>query len=95
MSELGIIDLGIARVRSVRQDGVIVWKVKCPRCLTWGEVDDDQWNGRVSLKCGERFLHRPCNWHETVNFKALLDAKVAELGERERAGSSDTGGGEK
>jgi len=39
-------------------------KFKCPACGEWGTIDDDQFNGRISI------LHEPgCGWHQTVNLK--------------------------
>jgi hypothetical protein len=85
---LGVINLSVARVRSVRQDGVIVWKVECPRCKTWGEVDADQWTGSVSCDCPTE----GCGFHETINFKALLDAKMVESSEKDRRATTDRQG---
>ena len=35
-------------------------KFHCPGCGVWGWIDDDQFNGRVSIWC-------ECPFHETVN----------------------------
>lgn len=40
---------------------------ECPGCEVWYEVDDDQYNGRVSILC-------KCGFHETINL-----AKHAEV----------------
>lgn len=53
-------------VRSVIRDGVPIWELRCPGCGTWGEIDDDQFHGRVSV------WHDPgCGYHETVDWAAI------------------------
>lgn len=47
------------RIRN--REGNEVRQAKCPGCGMWGDVDDDQWHGRVSLDCPE------CPYHETHN----------------------------
>lgn len=32
-------------------------QAKCPECSTWGEIDEDQMKGAVSMICTE------CGWH--------------------------------
>lgn len=41
-----------------------VIKFKCPKCGIWGDVDDDQYNGKVSILC-------ECEFHEIINLKQL------------------------
>ena len=41
-------------------DGKEAVKFKCPDCKTWGLIDDDQLNGRVSILC-------ECGFHKTIN----------------------------
>jgi len=55
------------RVRLVRRDGELVRNFKCPGCGQWGDVDDDQWHGRVSIECPD------CSFHETRDIFGELD----------------------
>jgi len=49
-------------LKRVIRDGKEIWKFKCPSCKEWGSIDDDQFNGRVSIQCG-------CGkFHETIDF---------------------------
>jgi hypothetical protein len=48
-----------ARIRSRKRDGKTVWQLCCPNCGKWGDLDDDQFYGRVSA------LHEECGFHET------------------------------
>jgi hypothetical protein len=53
-------------VVSIRRDGAVVVKLRCPGCGHWGEINDDQFHGRVSVDhtscgCG-------CTYHETHDF---------------------------
>lgn len=54
-------------VRTVTRDGKPVRELKCPECGTWGEIDDDQFHGHVSV------LHEECGYHETVNWAAITE----------------------
>jgi hypothetical protein len=46
----------------VLRDGEEVWKLGCPGCGHWAEIDDDQLHGRVSVDhAGEG----GCTFHET------------------------------
>ena len=38
-------------------------QLHCPDCKIWGDIDDDQYNGRISVLC-------QCGYHVTINFKA-------------------------
>lgn len=40
------------------------WKLRCPGCGEWASIDDDQFNGRVSV------FHdvEECGFHETIDF---------------------------
>ena len=51
-----------ARIR----DGKSIWLLKCPKCKIWAYIDDDQFNGNVSVLCD-------CGFHKTVNFKKYLE----------------------
>ena len=44
--------------------------LRCPRCRKWGLLDDDQWNGKVSVLCD-------CGFHQTMNLAAMT-AKINE-----------------
>ena len=35
--------------RAVVRDGQEIRQLRCPRCGTWGDIDDDQYHGRVSI----------------------------------------------
>ena len=48
------------QVKQVMCDGTPIMKFKCPGCRGWGQVDDDQYHGRVSILCG-------CGFHETID----------------------------
>lgn len=39
---------------------------RCPLCDLTGEIDEDQFEGRVSIDCPDY----ACNYHETKNWKA-------------------------
>ena len=53
----------IKKVNVVEKDETKdAWKFLCPGCETWGYVDDDQLNARVSIQCD-------CGFHETINLK--------------------------
>ncbi len=49
-------------LKEVTRDGEPITKLKCPGCEQWGDMDDDQLNGRISTWCD-------CGFHETINFK--------------------------
>lgn len=64
-------------LESVIQDGETVWKLKCPQCGHWGQIDDDQLHGRVSLdhtNCGVTYegSECQCTWHETHDYSGVL-----------------------
>lgn len=56
-----------ARLRSVHRDGVIVWQFRCPECHHWGDVDDDQLHGKVSID----HTDTGCTFHQTHNLMAM------------------------
>lgn len=37
------------RLKRVVRDGQEVWKLRCPGCDQWADLDDDQFHGRVSV----------------------------------------------
>lgn len=47
-------------VKQVLRDGKYIYKFKCHSCGNWGEIDNDQYNGKVSILC-------ICGFHETIN----------------------------
>jgi hypothetical protein len=50
----------------------VIHQFLCPGCGLIGRLDDDQWNGRVSIDCPE------CAFHETINLAACLAKGEAE-----------------
>lgn len=63
-------------LRRVQRDGAWVWKLQCPQCEHWGDIDDDQLHGRVSLdhtNCGITYEPSECNctWHETHDYTSF------------------------
>jgi hypothetical protein len=65
-----------ARLKSVRRDGEIVWKLRCPECHQWADIDDDQLHGRVSIdhrNNSEPYDNRPvCTFHQTIDLHTLM-----------------------
>ena len=49
------------KFRKVIRDGKEIIKLECPGCKIWGAIDNDQFNGRVSVFC-------ECGFHKTVDF---------------------------
>ncbi len=45
------------------RDGEVLHKLVCPDCGVKGDLDDDQFNGRVSILCD-------CGFHKTVDLNA-------------------------
>ena len=56
-------------LRSLRRDGKIVWVLRCPTCGVWGDIDQDQLHGRVSVD----HTDTGCSYHETHDFAAFID----------------------
>lgn len=50
-------------VTKIKRDGKEIIKFKCPKCSEWGDIDNDQYNGKVSI------FHEKCSFHETINLK--------------------------
>ena len=70
------VDTPWGQLRWVRRDGEMVWKLCCPQCGHWGEIDDDQLHGRVSLdhtNCGISYSPSECQctWHETHDYTTV------------------------
>lgn len=55
------------QLKLVRRDGKPVTKFQCPQCSLWGDIDEDQFYGRVSIQCPE------CTFHETIDLSALVE----------------------
>ena len=64
----------LTEYRAVTRDGVPGWLWKCPGCGTWGNLDNDQWLGVVSVD----HAADGCSggYHETHNFAADLEAHI-------------------
>ena len=62
------------KVRKVKRDGIDIWKFTCTECGVEGEIDDDQYNGRVSILCD-------CGFHETINLSETSPEEKKELKE--------------
>ena len=52
-------------LKSIIRDGIRIQKLKCPECGIWGQIDDDQLNGRVSAICDCGF-HKTAKWIEKI-----------------------------
>lgn len=50
------------QIRQVISDGELVWKLRCPQCGRWGQIDEDQLYGRVSV---DHTDPPECTFHET------------------------------
>jgi len=59
-------------VREKTRDGAKVRQLKCPGCGQWGDIDEDQYHGSVSIECP----NEKCSFHATVN----VAEKVKEAG---------------
>jgi len=59
-------------LKPVFRDGELLAKLQCPVCEEWGSLDDDQFHGRVSVKCEAT---PGCTFHEVVNFSDYLKRK--------------------
>lgn len=71
MSEIVKTDLG--RFRRIGPDTVKLenrWLFECPGCGTWAYLDDDQWNGRISVDHAS--MGCKGNYHETHDYLSEL-----------------------
>ena len=50
------------KLKKVTLDGKPRIKFHCPDCNVWGYIDEDQYNGRVSILCD-------CGFHKTINLR--------------------------
>ena len=71
-----IVSTEFGRLRRVQIDGEPVWCLECPGCGQWGELDDYQLHGRVSVDHATDGCAG--GYHETHDFSAAL----VELGEK-------------
>lgn len=59
------------RLRQVLRDGEAVWQLHCPQCGQWGDIDDDQLHGRVSVDHTDVYRGETlCTFHETRDWSA-------------------------
>ncbi len=49
------------KIIEVISDGKPIKKLRCPDCGNFGEIDDDQFYGRISTLCD-------CGFHKTIDF---------------------------
>lgn len=56
------------RVLTFLMDGDVAWKLECPGCGKWAQIDDDQLHGRVSVD----HTDTGCTYHETHDFAAEI-----------------------
>jgi hypothetical protein len=59
-------------IRRAARDGRPVFLLECPGCGQFGELDDDQWHGRVSVDHASQGC--PGLYHETHDFHAAVQA---------------------
>lgn len=63
-----------------------VWKLRCPVCGVWGEIDDDQLHGRVSidhtdfvrLKSDDPPEGFRCTFHETHDLWTMFEERASQ-----------------
>jgi hypothetical protein len=81
LKDEGVIKLaGDTAIRCRRRDGVAVWQLCCPGCGTWADIDDDQFNGRVSVDHSlplEGDDAGGCGYHEVRDFAAEVAEATA------------------
>lgn len=62
------------RVKIVLRDSKPLWKLHCPGCGLWADLDDDQLHGRVSTDCpGEG-----CTFHETHDYTQFIPQEPSD-----------------
>lgn len=59
-------------LRSVTRDGQPLWQLCCPICGEWGDLDDDQLHGRVSVDHTGMGPTNHCTFHETHDFHSYV-----------------------
>lgn len=55
-----IINFCSYKIKIVKRDGILIKKFQCPLCEVFGEIDNDQFHGRISILCD-------CGFHETID----------------------------
>jgi hypothetical protein len=53
----------VKRIEAGETERTLQAQAKCPKCDTWGDVDEDQFAGLVSLICGVP----DCGWHGYID----------------------------
>lgn len=86
-----IIETAVGSFRAIKRGQTKSWLWACPKCLRWGNLSLDQWDGRTSVWCDTKFTKpgesKPvseCSYHETHDFAAALLERLAALGQEER-----------
>jgi len=51
-------------IKRVKRDGLVVVKFLCPNCSIWGDIDQEQFFGIVSIQCD-------CGFHKSINLHIL------------------------
>jgi len=62
----------LLNLRCRKRDGGLIRQAQCPDCGIWGELDDDQYHGRVSMLC-------ECGYHETHKFQTSVNKGKTKL----------------
>lgn len=74
MSQIVTTNLGRFRRVNAGEGLEETWLFECPGCGTWAYLDDDQWNGRVSVDHAS--MGCAGGYHETHDYAAELLAKM-------------------
>ncbi len=59
-------------LRQIKSDGELIWQLKCPKCGIWGEIDDDQFRGKVSVLCKNKISDKQCGYHKKIAWIKLV-----------------------
>jgi len=51
-------------IKKVVRDEKEVLKLRCPKCEKWGDIDNEQYHGQISILCD-------CGYHETLDLSKL------------------------
>lgn len=65
-----IVSTEFGRLRRVVRDGRTTWLLECPGCAEWGELDEDQLFGDVSVNHAADGCRG--GYHETHNFAGAI-----------------------
>lgn len=89
MSKLVTTQFGV--FNHVKRDGEFVWMLQCPGCGQHAPLDDDQWNGRISVDHDSEGC--PGHYHETHDFakelQVVLTARLLTMADPYDAASPD------